>query len=450
MRAKYLPDRPLTTPEPDRLRFTDAAESVLEHIAASEPPFTWGIFGDWGSGKTSLMHLIQDKMEKRLVTLPEDPNVPVHIPVWFDAWRYENEVNIVYPLFHAIQKDFRKRCEGAANESSFFDSFKKVASASLLGLTDLALRAATKKTFGEASGIEDVAKFLERAEEGLQTVFSKWTDDNDKVQEAFAELVQTYIDVFRGKSKLGSRTVYLAIFVDDLDRCLPDVAITILERIKNHLSVKECVFILGINRNVVYQSIRKKYEGLNIDGRQHLEKIIQYSIGVPEPSVEQLEEFVVDSIRRLLIQQTGKKGDEPDWNTYYTQFAQALHECQFTNPRKIKRILNRYIAFLENASTDKRLMQYAIPTVARLIVMREYYNDLYNLFSEAGFKPFRDIQDYNGSKASHDSFLEQYGNKWQPLVASFERYKGIAKLNENDVSHQSYDSAIRRLFGRED
>jgi len=450
MRAKYLPDRPLTSSESDRLGFESAAEGMLEHIAVSEPPFTWGIFGDWGSGKTSLMHLIECKMEKRLTEPPTDPNVPVHIPVWFDAWRYENEVNIVYPLFHAIRKDFTRRCASAANADSFFSSFKRVATASLLGLTDLALRAATNKTFGDAASLEDVTKWLKLAEEGLPKVFSKWADENDDVQKAFADFARTYVDVYRSNRKdLRSRTVHLAIFVDDLDRCLPDVAITILERIKNHLSVDNCVFILGVNRNVVYQSIRKKYDDLNIDGRQHLEKIIQYSIGVPEPTQKDLRRFVVESIRGLVIQDGHPA--EPDLSNYYTRFADALYDCHFTNPRKIKRILNRYLTFLEHGLAAGSLSKYKIPNVARLIVMREYYSDLYDLFSEAGFASLKVISRYDGKEEGTRKFLEDYGSKWQRLVASFELYKGIASMEDTvDLTTKQYDDSIRRLFGRED
>jgi hypothetical protein len=311
------------------------------------------------------------------------------------------------------------------------------------------LRAATNKTFGEATSLEDVTKYLKLAEEGLPKVFSKWADENDDVQNAFADFARTYVDVYRSnREDLGSRTVHLAIFVDDLDRCLPDVAITILERIKNHLSVDNCVFILGVNRSVVYQSIRKKYEDLNIDGRQHLEKIIQYSIGVPEPTENDLRHFVVESIRGLVIQQAGQTA-EPDLSSYFTTFADALYDFHFTNPRKIKRILNRYLTFLEHGVAAGSLSRYKISNVARLIVMREYYSDLYDLFSEAGFKPLKDISKYDSKEEK--KFVENYGSKWQRLVANFELYKGIANMEDTaDLTAQQYDDSIRRLFGRED
>ena len=210
MRVKYLPDRPISTPVADLLGFEAAAATALGNIAASEPPFTWGIFGDWGSGKTSLMRLIQQQMEARLQDLPKDPIIPIHLPVWFDAWRYENEVNIIYPVFYAIRRDFEKRCPTAADDKSFLESFKKVTLASLLGLTDLALRAATNKAFGQASGMKEVAEYLKSAEKELQTIFDTWTDKVNEVQEDFERFVQTYLDIYRRqRSELEKRRIYL-------------------------------------------------------------------------------------------------------------------------------------------------------------------------------------------------------------------------------------------------
>jgi len=48
----------------------------------------------------------------------------------------------------------------------------------------------------------------------------------------------------------------LAVFVDDLDRCLPDKAVEVLEAIKLFLDVPGVVFVLGIARDVIEQGIK--------------------------------------------------------------------------------------------------------------------------------------------------------------------------------------------------
>ena len=64
-------------------------------------PFCIGIFGKWGSGKTSFMHLL----EKKLLC----GNTPrFAIPVWFNPWRYEREEHLIIPFLKTIERGIRK------------------------------------------------------------------------------------------------------------------------------------------------------------------------------------------------------------------------------------------------------------------------------------------------------------------------------------------------------
>lgn len=448
MEFKYLPDSHIQKEEDDFLNFKEASRLILKAIRSSKPPFTWGIYGDWGSGKTSLMTLIKNRMEEELLNPTNTPSNPLLIPVWFDAWRYENEVNIIYPLFHRIRRDFFERCPEDKNNKDFLDSFKKVATASLFGLTDLALRTATKAAFGEALKLGDVKDSLTMVENELDPIFDKWTDQITEIRKAFESFVKEYVDTYR-KRKLASHDgeIYLAIFIDDLDRCLPDVAIEILERIKNHLISERCIFILGINRSIVYKSIRKKYGDLDIDGRQHLEKIVQNSVGVPQPSEKDIIRFGIESLNKLVASPGHYNPSE-----YFEAFSKTLYETGFTNPRKIKRIMNHYLDFIRaHVVANKDIDRFHLPTVTRLIILREYYQDFYDLFREADFKSFNSIAAYDGSDKARTDFLNKFGKKWEFLVPRFDRMKKIAKM-EPGLNKQDYEyrQAIDELFGLED
>jgi hypothetical protein len=446
MEFRYLPDKFIETEDKDLLNFKEFAGSTLAAIKKSEPPFTWGIYGDWGSGKTSLMKLIRNRMVNDLEAPETAPSGPLHIPIWFDAWKYENEVNIIYPLFDAIRRDFSVRCTADSKNKEFLASFKRVALGSLLGLTDLALRTVTKAAIGEALKLDDVKKSLETVEEDLGSVFGEWTNQVADTTEAFEDFVKQYLVVYGNTHpECQQRQLYLAVFIDDLDRCLPEVAIEILERIKNHLTTEKCIFILGINRSIVYKSIRKKYGDLDIDGRQHLEKIIQYSVGVPKPSEKAIKEFGIRSLQELV-----GADDKSTIEKYFDEFSQAIFESGFTNPRKIKRILNRYLNFIaKHVEGDSDIAQFKIPTVVRLIVMREYYQGFYDLFREEGFPAFELIRDYTG-KDRKDRFVSKYGEKWEGLIAQMDRMREFAKLEQGPKTAMKYCEAIDELFGLED
>jgi predicted KAP-like P-loop ATPase len=85
MYSKILLDNPSARPG---LKFEDYSSALRDIIKLSNPQFTIGIFGGWGSGKTTLMHAIENKLN-------EDSNEI--ISVWFNAWRYEKEEHLIIP-----------------------------------------------------------------------------------------------------------------------------------------------------------------------------------------------------------------------------------------------------------------------------------------------------------------------------------------------------------------
>jgi predicted KAP-like P-loop ATPase len=89
------------------LDFDSYSDAIVKMIKNSYPNFTIGIFGEWGTGKTTLMKSIEKKIGKN------DQDI---ITVWFDAWKYENEKEFaLIPLLKVIdysipdEADERKR-----------------------------------------------------------------------------------------------------------------------------------------------------------------------------------------------------------------------------------------------------------------------------------------------------------------------------------------------------
>src|SRR5215213_8545114 len=85
---KILLDLPSSSPA---LGFADNADALAEIIQKSAPQFAIGIFGGWGSGKTTLMQAIEARLDDNLT-----------IPVWFTAWRYEKEEHLIVPLLDEV------------------------------------------------------------------------------------------------------------------------------------------------------------------------------------------------------------------------------------------------------------------------------------------------------------------------------------------------------------
>jgi predicted KAP-like P-loop ATPase len=80
------------------LGFAEYAGALTELITQSKPQFSIGIFGSWGSGKTSLMGAIKNRLE------PVGKPNPQIVTVWFNPWRYEKEEHLIVPLLDTLRE----------------------------------------------------------------------------------------------------------------------------------------------------------------------------------------------------------------------------------------------------------------------------------------------------------------------------------------------------------
>jgi hypothetical protein len=423
MKMRFLPDEPISNLSDDLLQSRQFIDLIRMATQSTETPFVYGVLGDWGTGKTSIMRMLERSFNDdfSILKLGDSP----FVPIWFNAWQYENETNVVYPLLYAIKQDYTTRLQGH-NHEAVKKSFIKVVTASALALTDLGLRVTTKHFTGQALSMKDVKEQLEYVENQpneLESTLSKWADTVGELRTAFETLLHVYAaSLAESKKTFVSDDVRFVIFIDDLDRCLPGTVITILESIKNYLTVSQCVFILGINPRVVYDGIRSKYQGLEIDGREYLEKILNYSFHVPEPETTQIAEFALQRLGGLVPDDA----DRIKHGQKFALFGDVLKECHFNNPRKIKRILNRYLLFIGKYETH--LSDFNLANIVRLTVLGEYFPALFSLFLQDGDSAKEVLKQVGSHEFDVQAFEQRYGITLGNNYAQLVRMRGLFDL----------------------
>lgn len=246
----------------DFLGFSAYVE-VLADICtqASLAPLTLGIFGLWGSGKTSLMSMLQ----RRLATQTGAVAVKT---IWFNAWRYEGRDEAQSALIHAI---ITKLEEDKSLGQEVLDTLKQLkSSASALKLA----KVITKTAFTLSPDIDGF--------------FSAFEKQNEKVSDTIERFDQQFADVLR-----HAKISHLVVFIDDLDRCSSEKVIETFETIKLFLNTPACTFVIGADPRKIEDAVGEVYK-VTEDNRKRdfLEKIIQIPFVIPEQKIDDVVCYV--------------------------------------------------------------------------------------------------------------------------------------------------------------
>ena len=119
------------------------------------------------------------------------------------------------------------------------------------------------------------------------------------------------------------------VFVDDLDRCLPEHAIQLLEALKLFLNEAPCIFVVGADRTVIEQAIRQHYHmPEKFLEREYLDKIVHLPFNLPPVTAQNIQTAYGSTLDEIGI--------------LNDRLLQPL-VCGFgTNPRHYERFINLY------------------------------------------------------------------------------------------------------------
>ncbi|MBD9360980.1 hypothetical protein EBB_10650 [Methylomonas sp. EbB] len=298
-------------------------------IKTCDAPKGIAINGYWGSGKTSALLQLHKELTGVLPNDTNKPSKPGMTPIWFEAWRHQNEALPIVALLHEIRTKL-----GAWNK--FRNNAEKLSTITLTGILG-----AFDETLKAASG-----GVMSPALSKIPEIAAQWEKDNyhnKLASQHLSQLLEEAIDQALGKDK-NNPDRKLVIFIDDLDRCMPDTALKLLEGIKVYLNLRNCVVIFGMDQRQIENSLRKALnlkDGSN-DGdhhaREYLEKICQDIYHLPIPDKQQKSAYLYDLLKNLDLSCTPKQQ-----RTHLDELKRILdnYDCLPANPRKIKALANR-------------------------------------------------------------------------------------------------------------
>lgn len=276
------PDLPIAKLEEDGLNRGSFAESLAKTLVQYSFPssLTIGLYGEWGSGKTSLLNMVFENVERI------DDGVVV---LRFNPWLCSDPKQLVTQFFKQMATAIKLKKRAADKAWELINQY-----ADILGATSVIPVAG-----------EIVAAFTKVLTKKAEEETKERTND---LQESKNQIIK----------KLKDERIKIIVSIDDIDRLSEEEIVAVFQLVKSLADFPNTIYVLAFDYDVVVRALGKVQHG---DGKEYLEKIVQVPFEIPVPNIDDIHEALFSKLNGIL-------GDIPeeDWDkeTWVELFQQGI------------------------------------------------------------------------------------------------------------------------------
>lgn len=350
----------MTFADRDEFNRKSIAENIIKLLDADVDFCPMVIDGGWGTGKTEfcrkLINLIKEQDAQRQASaqetaaratqtvagaaddaMPGDaashPAADESRPAAAQAAPLPPKRAIIYlDAFASETVDDPLLCILAAIRAEFPEEKKKEISRKALPVMKTLGKVAGKAAFAHLfkQDLEEISEELaEAAREGADALVEQTVD---KLLDQYAN-AQGNIDALKKVIAKAAEERPILFFIDELDRCRPDVALSILELVKHVFDIPGIKFVFVANMQQLKAVIRKRY-GQDVDADVYLEKFVNLTIALPPVDIMTQQNDAYMLLEKSL-QHTGLFGK----NNFFGLLSLYLIEKYGINLRGIEKLI---------------------------------------------------------------------------------------------------------------
>lgn len=389
-------------------------------------PISIGVFGNWGSGKSSLMLLLQQSLQEWEESQQNEQHSSI-LQVCFNSWQFESydstKLTMIESILEALDKDIntRKDVFERADDLLARIDFLKV------GVFIL------KKAYDNLTP-DWLKKWLPKKED-IDKITGKDKYNNlleDVTKGNTSKFIATFRELFEGLVKdMGYKAVI--VYVDDLDRCDPKRIIGCLEAVKLFVNVKKTAFVIGADERIIEYAISQHYpiqmkkEDISSPFSDYLEKLIQLPYKLPRLSDNEQETYITLLLCKNHLNEI-----------HFNEIHQKYLEFRKTDKHSKYNIDDIKADVPENQRIDFYDVEYRLPIVPIIKQflngnprqLKRFLNTLYVRQELADVAGFRDIRPDVLTKLMVLEYNTLYNSRFEELYKFQNANEGILPLGD--------------------
>lgn len=404
----YLTDRPINKAENDLLGRANFSKQLGESICkyTGEDSLVIGLFGKWGTGKTSVINMAIDEIKY----LTNDANNKPFI-IKFSPWNYSDKDNLIHLFFQNLinnlalsQNDkLKKQIGNALNDYSW----------ALEGLALIPI-------YG--TGLLIILKAIVQ---GVSTALRKkltLDETKEKLEEALRKADNKII-----------------VVIDDIDRLSNSQIRDVFQLVKQVGDFPNIIYVLMMDREGVCRALNEVHD---IDGEEYLEKIIQVPFEIPEINKLNLRKIFLTNIEQVFIEFSKDTIDQDYWSEVYRNCI----EPYIKTLRDVNRVVNafrfRYGILYEETSFEDMVAITVIEVLEPAL-----YKWISNNKDRVCRTTLHSLLSITNNQDSYELYFEEFTNLNLNPDTTIKFLTTIFPAFASDVNRQGYyreEQSIRR------
>lgn len=397
----FLSDRAINTKNEDKLNRTEFAQNLAKAILkyTNKDNLVIGLYGKWGTGKSSILNLFSECMEKIKIR-----NKP--IIVRFNPWNFSDQNQLLEQFFNTLSLTLKRR-----------DKSKKMAKIS----HNIEMYSRIFTPLKLIPGIGNSFQSMEEISTAISDTLKKASESLEK------DLIETKKEITELLSTLKNKII---IIIDDIDR-LSNIEIKmIFQLVKSIADFSNTIYILAFDKNVIEDTLSKLQEG---DGNKYLEKIIQVPFEIPDLPSEKIYD--------LLFAELGEIGiaNSTSWNSVY--WGNIFHsgiKYYFKTIRDVNRFVNIfkfYYQFLKDETNPVDLIAITILQIFDSKIFEDIRNNKSKYIGSSDSYLNRNIGKSNSEKHIDEAISKSNLNNeliqdlLKTLFPKLETFYGLTHMN---------------------